>query len=103
MRWRLAALLVLAAFPAAAAEPPAQRDLPPGLKELPQATEKLREDLARAAEAMRDSMGQALLSLEAVIRQLPRYEPPEFTENGDIIIRRKPPENPQGQRQDGTI
>jgi len=96
MRSAFAALLIIAALPAVAAEPaPAPS--------LPQMTEKLREDLARAAETMRESMGQVLLSLESVLRQLPRYEAPEFTENGDIIIRRKPPENQERSRRGGTI
>jgi len=85
MRSLVAALALFAALPAQAAEPPPSSALPP-------ATERLRQDLERAAEAMRESMGRVLLSLQEVVRQLPRYEAPEINENGDIIIRRRPPE-----------
>lgn len=88
--------LALTAYPAAASEPPAPRTLP-------EATERLGEELARAAGAMRESMGRVLLSLEEMARLLPRYEAPEINENGDIIIRRKPqPSNDRSDR-DGTI
>jgi hypothetical protein len=96
MRRTLAALLLLAAIPAGAAEPSPERSLP-------EATERLRQELERAAEAMRESMGKILLSLEDVARRLPRYEPPEFNENGDIIIRRKPPLGKDRHDRDGTI
>lgn len=96
MRSLLAALLALAALPAAAAEPPVP-------ERLPQAAERLREDLARVAEAMSENMGRVMLSLQELVRQLPRYEAPEFNENGDIIIRRKPDESAEKRRPDGTI
>jgi hypothetical protein len=96
MRSLLAALLLVAALPAGAAEPPPPDDLP-------RAAEKLREELERAAAAMQESMGRVLLSLEEVARRLPRYEAPEITENGDIIIRRKPPQPHAQADRDGTI
>jgi hypothetical protein len=101
MRSRLAAVLLfalplVAPLPARAAEPP-------GSDPLPRAAEKLRSELERAAAAMRESMGRVLLSLEEVARQLPRYEAPEITENGDIIIRRKPAESNERSDRDGTI
>jgi hypothetical protein len=95
MRRVLAALLFLAALPAGAAEP-AERGLP-------EATDRLRQELERAAEAMRESMGKILLSLEDVARRLPRYEAPELNENGDIIIRRKPPLGKERSGREGTI
>ena len=101
MRSCLAAVLLLtlpllAAAPARAAEPQ-------GPDPLPQAAEKLRNELERAAEAMRESMSRVLLSLEEVARQLPRYEAPAINENGDIIIRRKPPASNERSDRDGTI
>lgn len=96
MRSLLAALLLVAALPAAAAEPS-------GPDPLPQAAGKLRDELERAATAMRESMGRVLLSIEEVARQLPRYETPEINENGDIIIRRKPPPRNNETDRDGTI
>jgi hypothetical protein len=96
MRRILAAfVLILAALPARAAEP-APRDLP-------EAADRVQQELERAAEAMRQSMGRVLLSLEEVARRLPRYEAPEINENGDIIIRRKPPVGNQRPDRDGTI
>jgi hypothetical protein len=96
MRTLLALAFLLTALPAGAAEPPTSDSLP-------QATEKLRSELERAAAAVRDSMGRVFLSLEGVVRQLPRYEAPEITENGDIIIRRKPPSSNERTDRDGTI
>jgi hypothetical protein len=93
MRSLLAVLLLAIALPAAAAEP----------APLPQAAEKLRDEIERAANAMRESMGRVLLSLEEVARRLPRYEAPEITENGDIIIRRKPQQSNERADRDGTI
>lgn len=89
-------LLALAAFPAGASEPP-------GSRTLPEATERLGEELARAAEAMRESMGRVLLSIEEMARLLPRYEAPEINENGDIIIRRKPSSSNDRNDRGGTI
>ena len=96
MRSLLAALVALAALPAAAAEPPVP-------ERLPQAAERLRDDLARVAEAMSENMGRVMLSLQELVRQLPRYEAPEINEDGDIIIRRKPAESAGKRRPDGTI
>jgi hypothetical protein len=103
MRNLLAALFLAAALPAGAAEPPAQDALPPGFESVPPAAEKLRRELERAADAVRESMGRALLSLEGVARALPRYEAPEFNDNGDIIIRRRPPQSKEQNDRDGTI
>jgi len=60
-------VLLLLAFPAAAAE-----------KETP-------GDLAT------DAMSKMVRALELLIQQIPQYEKPEINENGDIIIRRKRP------------
>jgi hypothetical protein len=60
-------VLLLLAFPAAAAE-----------KETP-------GDLAT------DAMSKMVRALELLIQQIPQYEKPEVNENGDIIIRRKRP------------
>lgn len=62
--------LLLLALPAAAAE----KDTPSEL----------------AADALAKMVG----ALEQLIEAIPQYEKPEVTENGDIIIRRKRPNDP---------
>jgi hypothetical protein len=38
---------------------------------------------------MREGMERMLRAIELLIEMIPMYEPPEITEEGDIIIRRK--------------
>ena len=52
------------------------------------------EDMQRAAELMRQGLNKALGSVETLMRAVPRYEMPQMDANGDIIIRRKPPDDP---------
>jgi hypothetical protein len=86
MRTAWLLVLVLASMPEAARadEPPPawQRDLQDG-------ADRLRQGLDKALE-------QALGSLDAWARALPQYEMPRLNENGDIIIRRKRPDEPDG-------
>jgi hypothetical protein len=89
MRHVLFAAVLLAAAPAAA-EPPALAD-------------RLREELERAAEALRRGMDRLLIDLEEAARALPRYEMPQMLDNGDIVIRRKPPEPAERPRRERTI
>ena len=59
---------------------------------------------ARAAEAeeedpkelARQGMERMLRAIELMIEMIPQYEMPEVLENGDIIIRRKRPPEPDG-------
>jgi hypothetical protein len=86
----LAGLLLAAAFPALAqnrydAAAPA---LPPGMA----------DDLRRAEEAMRRGFENMLESVDILLRAVPQYEMPQFNENGDIIIRRRPPGPAEGLR-----
>ena len=53
------------------------------------------QDLAQAEALAREALEKMLLSVDTLVRSLPRYEMPEMAENGDIIIRRKPPEPPR--------
>ena len=71
----LALSLLLAAPAAAESEPRSPgRDLPSSIEEL---------------EAALDQVASAL---RRVIEAVPRFEPPEITEEGDIVIRRKRPD-----------
>jgi hypothetical protein len=89
MRALLLAATLLAASPALAAEQsPADR---------------LREELERTAETLAGSLDRLLSTFEEVARELPRYEAPRMLENGDIVIRRKPPESPEKRPRDKTI
>ncbi len=40
-------------------------------------------------ELMREGVERMLRAIELMIEMIPQYEPPEVTEDGDIIIRRK--------------
>ncbi len=66
-------------------------------------TERLREELERTAEALAGNLGRLLSTFEEVARELPRYEAPQMLENGDIIIRRKPPDPAEKRRRDKMI
>jgi hypothetical protein len=78
----LSTLIAAAALPAAAQSPYTAPAVPPSLA----------DDLQRAEEAMRRGAEQMMDALEILLRAVPQYEMPTFNENGDIVIRRRPPE-----------
>ncbi len=57
-------------------------------------SDKMSEDMERAqrrAEQLwREGQEKILEGVETIIKAFPRYEAPEITEDGDVIIRRKP-------------
>jgi len=65
------------------------------------------EKLEDGQEALKDTLSSLLDMLDGVISAIPQYEAPEVLENGDIIIRRKRPEEDQPkkpeQEKDGAI
>jgi hypothetical protein len=78
----LSALLAASTLPAAAQEAPySAPPVPPSMM----------EDLKRAEEAMRRGVEQMMESVDILLRAVPQYEMPTFNDNGDIIIRRRPP------------
>jgi hypothetical protein len=86
----LSGLLLAAALPALAQnryDAPAPA-LPPALA----------EDLKRAEEALRRGFGNMLESVDILLRAVPQYEMPQLNENGDIVIRRRPPSPAEGLR-----
>jgi hypothetical protein len=56
------------------------------------------ENLKRAEEAMRRSMENAIESVDLLLRAIPQYELPQINEDGDIIIKRRRPEETRGIR-----
>ncbi|MBI2586526.1 MAG: hypothetical protein HYW28_11770 [Rhodospirillales bacterium] len=42
-------------------------------------------------EMLEDATRKALQAFELMLKAIPQYETPEILDNGDIIIRRKPP------------
>lgn len=46
----------------------------------------------RELQGFMDEMGPAMLGIMEEVKDWSAYEPPEILDNGDIIIRRKPPE-----------
>ena len=77
----LVAALWLAALPAAAQEGEAEQ----GMDLLSEGTRMLLEGLL-------GQMEPALRELQGALRELDAYHPPEILPNGDILIRRKTPE-----------
>lgn len=57
-------------------------DNPPPANSLPDAAEK----------ALREGAETIMRALQLLVGKIPQYEMPEVLDNGDIIIRRKPPE-----------
>jgi hypothetical protein len=57
--------------------------------------DRLASDMARAGELIRQGLEKALGSLDTALRTMPRYEMPSIDEDGNIIIRRKPPGTPE--------
>lgn len=54
----------------------------------------LAEELGPAMQSFLQQMGPALAELAAEVKDWSVYEPPEILPNGDIIIRRKPTQEP---------
>lgn len=48
----------------------------------------------RAEQALKEGADKIMRALELMMRAVPQYEMPEVLENGDIIIRRRHPEDP---------
>lgn len=46
----------------------------------------------QAEKAIREGAQKMIEALELLIRSIPQYETPKMLDNGDIIIRRKPPD-----------
>ncbi|SIS79022.1 hypothetical protein SAMN05421759_103291 [Roseivivax lentus] len=111
----LAVALCLALTPAAAQEAEEERGLSlmerglslffdglrqeaePALTEL----QRLMEEFEPAMRAFADEMGPALRELMAEVEDWSSYHPPEMLDNGDIIIRKKTPEEMEPQFEDG--
>jgi hypothetical protein len=74
-------LLVAASLHAEEAPKP---DLPPSLQPFV-------EELQRAEGFARQGAESLFNAMDQLLRAVPQYEPPTVDENGDIIIRRKPP------------
>ncbi len=64
------------------------REMEPALKDLEEMAEKMGPQLRRFVQ----EMGPAFAELMGEIEDLSNYHPPEMLPNGDIIIRRKTPE-----------
>jgi hypothetical protein len=79
----LVVLLILAAAGSAAAGP----------REAPDA-DRFANDMRAAGELIRQGLEKMLSTVDAALRGMPQYEFPRIDENGDIIIRRKPPAPP---------
>jgi hypothetical protein len=66
------------------------QEVEPTLRDLEGMSEEMARQLEPALEFLSTEIGPALIELVGRIDDLQNYEPPEFLENGDIIIRRSP-------------
>lgn len=67
------------------------QEMEPALDDL----KELAEEFGPALESFSAQMGPALRGLLAEVEDWSVYHPPEMLENGDIIIRRKAPDEPE--------
>lgn len=74
------------------------REMEPALDDL----KGLGEEMGPALRQFVDQMGPAFAELLGQIEDLSAYHPPEILPNGDIILRRKTPDE-LNQEQDGDI
>jgi len=110
----LPAALFVGAAPAAAQEEDGRSLMEDGAqlfwdglrREMGPALESLRDRADEMEPALRDfaeSMGPALADLMDKIDDLSAYHPPEVLPNGDIILRRKTPQEMQDAAPEGEI
>ena len=94
MRVCLSFLLVILVAPATAQE--AEPSEPPRMEE---GLSLLEEGTRLLLEGLIDEFGPALEQLRGMVEGLDAYYPPEMLPNGDIIIRRKTPDEalPEGE------
>ena len=57
------------------------------------AAEQFDRDMRQAQELFRQGLDKMVGSVETLLRAVPQYELPRINENGDIIIRRKHPDD----------
>lgn len=64
----------------------------------------VREQMERAGESLKESLKTLMNLIQNVVKDVPQYEAPEILDNGDIIIRRKnPDEEKNGGSEDGHV
>jgi hypothetical protein len=56
--------------------------------------DRLADDMREAGDLIRQSLEKMLGSIDSALRAMPRYEMPTVDDDGNIIIRRKPPGTP---------
>jgi hypothetical protein len=54
-------------------------------------SDKLANDMREAGDLIRQGLEKMLGSIDSTLRAMPRYELPTFDDEGNIIMRRKPP------------
>lgn len=74
-----------------------QQQMEPALKEM----EELAEEIGPALRSFADEMGPALGKLLDEVEDWSAYHPPEILPNGDIIIRRKTPDEASPEADEG--
>ena len=73
------------------------------LEEMEPALDDMQDFVLKAGPAFKefvDAMGPALIEVFDQVEDWSTYEVPEILENGDIIIRKKPPVDPKEQGED---
>jgi hypothetical protein len=68
-------------------------------------SDRLANDMREAGDLIRQGLEKMLGSIDSTLRAMPRYELPTVDEDGNIIMRRKPPDAPADDpsRQGGAL
>ena len=75
------------------------QEMEPAIEEL----NELSQELEPALKQMMQEMGPAFAELLYKVDDITMYHPPEMLPNGDIILRRKQPEEVEPPEEDGAI
>lgn len=75
------------------------QEMEPAIEEL----NELSQELEPALKQMMQEMGPAFAELLDKVDDITMYHPPEMLPNGDIILRRKQPEEVEPPEEDGAI
>lgn len=63
----------------------------------------IQKQMEKAGESLKDSLTTLMNLVDKMVKGVPQYEAPEILDNGDIIIRRKPPEDKTTETTDTAV
>ena len=63
----------------------------------------IQKEVEKAGESLKDSLTTLMNLVEKVVKGVPQYEAPEILDNGDIIIRRKTPDDEKAEKPESHV